>query len=454
MATGAQCGQHSSESGRSLSDDNIKAKPEAIAKVAVPTDADFARDLDAQDALAPFKERFVLGDPELIYLDGNSLGRLPKMAVARMAEAVKTEWGRRLIRGWNEGWYDLPERVGGKLAKLMGAGTDEIIMADATSVNLFKLATAAVRAQSGRTKIVSDSLNFPSDLYILQGVVEMAGPDYVLEVVPSADGLHGPVEELAKAVDEKTALVALSHTVFKSGYTYDMQAVTELAHRKGALMLWDTSHSAGAMPIDLGTAGVDLAVGCSYKYLNGGPGAPAFLYIRRDLQEQLNNPISGWMGQNQPFEFSLKYEPIAGLRRFLTGTPPVLALSAVEPGLDILLEAGLDRVRAKSIQQTDYLIDLWEVLLAPLGFRLNSPRRAAKRGSHVTLGHVDGWRISQSLIHDMQVLPDFRGPDNIRFGVAPLYTSYTDLHEAVMRLRRLVVGRYHENYPLESATVT
>jgi kynureninase len=432
----------------------MKARSEDKAGATVRMDAEYARELDAQDPLARFRERFVFDDPELIYLDGNSLGRLPKEAAGRMVEVVEAEWGRRLIRGWNEGWYDLPERVGGKLARLVGAQPDEIIMADATSVNLFKLAMAAVKAQPGRTKIVSDDLNFPSDLYILQGVVQIAGSEYVLEVVPSADGVHGPVEDLAKAIDEKTALVALSHTVFKSGYTYDVDAVTELAHRSGALMLWDTSHSAGALPINLEAADVDLAVGCTYKYLNGGPGAPAFLYVRRDLQDKLENPISGWMGQNNPFEFSPDYEATPGLRRFLTGTPPILALSAVEPGLDMLLEAGLKQVRTKSIRQTDYLISLSEELLAPLGFRLNSPRRAEERGSHVTLGHDDGWRISQTLIRDMQVLPDFRGPDNIRLGVAPLYTSYTDIHEAVMRLRRLVVERLYENYPLEFATVT
>jgi kynureninase len=233
-----------------------------------------------------------------------------------------------------------------------------------------------------------------------------------------------------------------------------MLAITEMAHRKGALVLWDLSHSAGAMPIELEAAGVDLAVGCSYKYLNGGPGAPAFIYVRRDLQEQVANPISGWMGQNNPFDFSLDYEAAPGLRKFLTGTPPVLALSVVEPGLDILLEAGLERVRAKSVRQTEYLIELWESLLAPLGFRLKSPRWAAERGSHVTLGHDDAWRISQSLIGDMKVLPDFRRPDNIRFGIAPLYTSYTDLHEAVRRLCSLVANRQFEDYPRETATVT
>lgn len=424
------------------------------AKLAVPTDAEYARELDAQDALAPFREEFVFDDPEMIYLDGNSLGRLPKKAAARMAQAVEAEWGGRLIRGWNEGWYDLPERVGGKIATLLGARPDEVIMADATSVNLFKLALAAVQAQSGRTKVVSDDLNFPSDLYILQGVAKVAGPEYSVRIVHSADGLHGPVGGLARAVDEKTALVALSHTAFKSGYTYDIRAITELAHRNGALVLWDTSHSVGAVPVELAAANADLAVGCTYKYLNGGPGAPAFLYVRRDLQERLSNPISGWMGQNNPFDFSLNYDGIPGVRKFLTGTPSVLALSAVDAGLDILLEAGLDSVRAKSVRQTDYVIGLWEALLAPLGFRLNSPRLAADRGSHVTLGHDDAWRIIQSLIGDMKVLPDFRGPNNIRLGIAPLYTSYVDLQEAVTRLRSLVVERQFENYPRETTTVT
>lgn len=420
----------------------------------IPTDADYAAALDAADPLAPFRARFAFDDPDLVYLDGNSLGRLPLASVARAEELVRREWGGRLIRGWNEGWFDAPERIGAKIAGLVGAHPDEVIVADSTSVNLFKLAVAALRLQRGRTRILTDDLNFPSDLYILQGAAELLEAGHRLEALASPDGVYGPAEALAAACDEQTALLTLSHTAFKSGYTYDMAALTAAAHRAGALALWDLSHSAGALPVDLGGAGVDLAVGCTYKYLNGGPGAPAFLYVRRDLQERLDNPLSGWMGQRDLFGFGLEYRPAAGLRRFLTGTPPVVALALVEPGLDLLLEAGLPALRAKSLAQTDYLIELWQELLAPLGFALNTPREHARRGSHVSLGHAEGLRIDLALIHAAGVLPDFRAPDNIRLGVAPLYTRFADIHTAVLRMRQIVLERRYEDFSADAPQVT
>ena len=413
-----------------------------------------AQQLDAQDELAAFRGRFVITDPDLIYLDGNSLGRLPLAAQARLAEAVSQAWGDRLIRGWNEGWMDLPARVGGKIARLIGAQPDEVLVADSTSVNLYKLALAALSAQHGRHTIITDDLNFPSDLYILQGICRQLGPDYRVQVVASPDGIHGPLAGLAQAIDDDTALVALSHTTFKSSYTYDLTAVTHLAHQHGALVHWDLSHSAGALPIDLNAAGVDLAVGCTYKYLNGGPGAPAFLYVRRDWQEMLPNPIAGWMGQRRAFDFGLDYEPAPGLARFLSGTPSVLGLTAVECGVDLLLEAGLDRLRAKSVRQSEYLIDLWAARLEPLGFTLNSPRVAARRGSHISLGHPDGWRIAQAYIQEMHVLPDFRRPDNIRLGLTPLYTTFGEIDTAVARLRTVVEEKLYEKYSGEMTAVT
>lgn len=419
-----------------------------------PTDFAYAAALDAQDELASFRQRFVIDDPDLIYLDGNSLGRLPHATRQRLHALVEEEWGKRLIRGWNEGWIDAAARIGAKIGALLGAQPDEVLLADSTSVNLFKLALAAVMAQPSRHKIVTDDLNFPSDLYILQGVARLAGRPLRIEVVSSPDGIAGPTAALAAAVDDDTALLTLSHTAFKSGYTYDMTAVTQMAHRVGAPVLWDLSHSAGAVPIDLNGAAADMAVGCTYKYLNGGPGAPAFLYVRRDWQERLANPISGWMGQKAMFDFALAYEPAPGLRRFLSGTPPILSLSAVEPGVDLLLEAGMARVRAKSVRQTAYLVALWEAKLAPLGFRLQSPRAAARRGSHVSLGHDEGLRIDQALIEEMNVLPDFRRPDNIRLGIAPLYTTFAEIHTAVARLRTVVTEKRYEKYSAAAGVVT
>jgi kynureninase len=413
----------------------------------------YARQMDAADPLTAFRGRFIIEDPELIYLDGNSLGRLPRETVARMEDVVRGEWGGRLVRGWNEGWFEAPNRIGGKLAGLLGAQPDEVILADSTSVNLFKLGQAALAAQSGRHKIVTDDLNFPSDLYILQGIATIAGVRQ-LQVVRSTDGIHGPIEVLGEVIDEDTALVTLSHTVFKSGYTYDMAAVTEMAHRAGALVLWDLSHSAGSVTVDLNAAQVDLAVGCTYKYLNGGPGAPAFLYVRRDLQDRLANPISGWIGQQAPFDFSLDYQPAIGIQRFLTGTPPILSLLAVEPAIELILEAGMDRLRERSVRLSEYLIALWEERLQPLGFRLNSPRDPAHRGSHVSLGHDESLRINLALINDMKVLPDFRRPDNIRLGIAPLYNTFADLHTAVERIHLVVTDRLFEKYDAQGLTVT
>jgi kynureninase len=259
---------------------------------------------------------------------------------------------------------------------------------------------------------------------------------------------------LRQAIDGETALVTLTHTAFKSGWVYDMPGVTDMAQRAGALMLWDLSHSVGAMPLALGAAGADLAVGCTYKYLNGGPGAPAFLYVRRDLQEQLLSPIWGWFGQRGQFDFGLTYAPGPGLQRFLAGTPTILALAPVEAALDLLLEAGIERVRAKSLRQTEYLIGLWEALLEPLGVTLNSPRDARVRGSHVSLGHPEGLRIDRALIEELRVIPDFRYPDNIRLGIAPLYTSFAEIHEGIARLRHAIVERLYEKYPAERPEVT
>ena len=413
-----------------------------------------AREMDAQDELRSFRQRFVIDDPDLIYMDGNSLGRLPQASRARLHQLIDAEWGQQLIRGWNGGWFTSPERIGNKMAQLVGASEGEVIMADSTSVNLFKLALAAVLAQPDRHKIITDDLNFPSDLYILQGLQRVTGRPLSIQVISSSDGIHGPVDGLAAAIDNDTALVTLTHTVFKSGYVYDMAAINAIAHQSGAFTLWDLSHSVGSVIVELNQTNADLAVGCSYKYVNGGPGAPAFLYIRRDLQSQLGNPISGWMGQKDMFDFALDYEPATGIRQFITGTYPMLSLAAVEPGVDILLEAGMDRLRAKSVQQTEFLIALWESGLKPLGFSLNSPRDSHRRGSHVSIGHEDGLRVDLAMINDMKVLPDFRPPDNIRLGITPLYTTYEEIWTAVHRIHRVITEKLYEKYDPAGLVVT
>lgn len=415
---------------------------------------DFARKLDAEDDLASFREAFTFAEPDLIYLDGNSLGRLPQRTAERMRTAVEEEWGRGLIRGWNAGWWETPSRVGEKIAQLIGSGPDQVVVSDTTSINLFKLVMVALAMRPGRNRIVSDVLNFPSDLYILQGCIRLLGEEHHLHLVPSADGISVDQEVLFDAIDEKTALVTLSHVVFKSGFLYDAEAITQRAHEMGALVLWDLGHSAGAVPVELDRWGVDLAVGCTYKYLNGGPGAPAFLYVRRDLQEQTLSPIWGWFGQRSPFAFDLEYEPAEGITRFLVSSPPILSALAVESALDLLLEAGIERIRRKSVQLTSYVVYLVDTVLAPLGFALGSPRDPARRGSHVSVRHPEGYRINRALIEEMGVLPDFREPDNIRLGLAPLYTSFADVWEAVDRIRRVVDERRYLSYPAERLLVT
>jgi kynureninase len=420
----------------------------------IPTEKAYAKELDTQDTLAGFRERFYIPDPDLIYLDGNSLGRPPEKALEIAADLTASAWGNRLIRAWGEGWLNMPEHIGGKLAQLLGAKSGEIIIADSTSTNLFKLVVAALQFQQGRTKIITDDLNFPSDIYILEGAIKLLGEGHQLEIVPSPDGIHGPVEEIITQIDEHTALVTLSLTAFKSGYTYDLPTLTRAAHDAGAFVLWDLSHSAGAVPIDLNAAHVDLAVGCTYKYLNGGPGAPAYLYIREDLQNRLDNPIPGWMGSADMFDFNLSYNPDPTLRHFITSTPPIVSMALIEPGVDLLLEAGMEAVREKSVKQTEYLIGLWEAMLKDLGFTLNSPADPARRGSHVSIGHPEGLGIDLALIHEMNVIPDFREPDNIRLGFAPLYTTFTEIHETVMRLQKIVTEKLHKKYDQDRPTVT
>jgi kynureninase len=413
---------------------------------------DTAVRLDESEPLASYRERFVETDPDLLYLDGNSLGRLPKRTVPIIDEVTNRQWGDRLIQSWNEEWWELQLRLGDKLAPLVGAGPGEVIISDSTSVNLYKLALAAFNAApDDRTKIVTDDLNFPSDVYILDGIARQSGGKLV--IVPS-DGVHGPVDRLIEEIDDETALVCLSHTTFKSGYTYDMAEMTVAAHEHGAMMLWDVSHSVGAMPIDFESSGTDLAIGCTYKYLNGGPGSPALLYVRGELQGRLDNPITGWWGHETPFDFDLSFSPVSGIRRFHAGTMPILSLAAVEGGLDVVLDAGIDEVRAKSVALTEFLISETDRHLTSLGLTVASPRDPEHRGSHVSLAHDLAWPITRALVEQAKLIPDFRTPDNLRLGLSPLYTSFVDVHTGVQRIRRLIEQDVHREYAEVEATVT
>lgn len=419
----------------------------------------YARQLDRQDELARFRAEFVIprpspGQPAMLYMDGNSLGRLPRRTAAAIQNTVQQQWGERLIRSWGEGWYTAPQRVGEKIARLVGATPGQVLVSDSTSVNLYKLVMAGLALRPGRTAVVTDTLNFPSDLYILQGCIQTLQNHHTLRLVDPESPPLDPTQAVLAAMDPDTALVVLSHAVFKSGYLYDAAEITRRVHEMGALVLWDLSHSAGAVPVTLDEWGADFAVGCTYKYLNGGPGAPAFLYVRKGLQTSAVSPIWGWFSQERPFAFDLAYHPAEGMARFLCGTPPVISLLAVESGVDLLLEAGIDRLRAKSVRQTEYLIQLFDEYLAPLGFSLGTPRDPARRGSHISIRHPEGYRINRSLIEEMEVIPDFREPDNIRLGIAPLYTRYVDLWDTVDRIVQVVKEERYLKYPSKRAAVT
>jgi kynureninase len=405
--------------------------------------------LDAADPLASFREAFVCDDPELIYLDGNSLGRLPAASVERIGRVVRDEWGSGLVRSWSH-WADLPVQVGDLIGEaLLGAAPGQVAVSDSTTVNLYKLAVAALDARPGRTVIVGDGDNFPTDRYVLEGLAAQRGLESRDVRADIDEGID--LDALHDAVDEDVALVTLSHVAYRSGALADLAAVNAIAHEAGALVLWDLCHSAGAVPVELDATGADLAVGCTYKYLNGGPGAPAFLYVRRDLQERLRQPIWGWFGQRDQFAMGPAYDPVPGIERFLTGTPAIAGIVAVEQGVRGLAEAGIDRLRAKGLALTGYLIELAEAWLP--GMDLATPKDPERRGSHVSLRHRDAWRITQALI-DQKVIPDYRTPDRLRLGPAPITTRFTDVWDGMDRLRKIVDDKVYERYSAERSRVT
>jgi len=420
----------------------------------------YASQLDNQDPLANFRKRFIIADPNLIYLDGNSLGRLPKDTIPHIQNLVEEQWGKGLIEGWNKGWFEMPTVLGSRIAQLIGAREDEVVVCDTTSVNLFKLAAAALRYQAGKKVLLSDEFNFPTDLYVFQGVIDLLNDGHKLDLIRSEDTISISEENIRNAITKDTALVALTQVAFKSAFMYDIQKVTELAHKQGALAMWDLCHSVGAVPLELNKWNVDLAVGCTYKYLNGGPGSPAFLYVRKDLQKELNPPIWGWFADKAPFAFNLDFTPADNISRYQISTPHILSMAGIEPALEILLEAGMDRLREKSIKQTDYLIYLAQELLVPLGFEIGTPLDSSRRGSHVSLRHTEAYRICRALIDpqpsdtNLKVIPDFRAPNNIRLGIAPLYTSFTDIHRALKRLKTIVEDGIFQDYSKEQLKVT
>ena len=407
-----------------------------------------AAELDAQDPLAAFRARFA-GPGELVYLDGNSLGRLPLATAERIATVVRDEWGTGLIGSW-EHWIGLPARVGDLLGEhLLGAAPGQVTVSDSTTVNLYKLACAGLDARPGRRVIVTDDDNFPTDRYVFQAIAAQRGCELRMIHTDMDSGLDEAA--LRAAVDSGTAVVSLSHVAYRSAALADMARITDLVHASGAVMLWDLCHSAGSVPVHLDECGADLAVGCTYKYLNAGPGAPAFLYVRRDLQDRLRQPIWGWMGQRNLFEMGPGYDPVPGIERFTTGTPQVVGIVAVEEGARLLAEAGIGRLRDKGVQLTEYLITLADAWLAPLGCSLASPRDPARRGSHVTLHHPQAQRLCRALA-DRGVVTDYRMPDRVRYGLAPVNTRFTDVWDAMAETRRILETGDYGPVPAEPAT--
>lgn len=412
---------------------------------------DDVRTLDSDDPLRGFRDRFVL--PEgLIYLDGNSLGAMPKAVPERVSAMLHEEWGRHLIGGWlKDGWMEKPLALGDRLARLVGAAAGEVAVVDTTSINLFKLLSAALAMRSDRTVILSNTENFPTDLYMAQGLIEQLGGGHELRLVPE--------DAIEDAIDDTVAVVMLTETNFKTGAVFDMGAVTRAAHAAGALTLWDLAHSAGAFPVDLNAAAADFAVGCSYKYLNAGPGGPAWMFVAKRHQEAAHQPLTGWLGHDRPFDFDLEYRPAEGIRRHVCSSPGILGLVAFEAALDLMLQADMTAVREKSVALGDLFIRLVEQECGDAGIRLISPRDAGlsppwARGSQVSFAHPDGYGIVQALIA-RGVVGDFRDPDVMRFGFAPLYQRYEDVWHAVADLRAVLeAGEHLRDAYRERASVT
>jgi kynureninase len=413
------------------------------------TDRSRADALDEADPLRDFRLRFLpFPGPDadaLIYLDGNSLGRPPISALDAVTELIATDWAAGIeswgvaSRSGRPAWIELPTVVGDLLGSaLLGAAAGQVLLSDSTTVNLYKLAVAALDARPDRHTIVTEAANFPTDRYVLEGLATVRG--LRVEYVETDPHAGASASDLSLGSD--VALVCLSHVDYRSSAIADMAGITQAAHEAGALVLWDLCHSVGSVPIELDAAGVDLAVGCTYKYLDAGPGAPAFLYVAREMQASLRQPIWGWFGQSDQFAMGEHYDPVPAIDRFATGTPNIVGVTLVEAGVRLLAEAGIDRLRTKGVALTSYLVELYDDWLAPLGFELASPRDPVFRGSHVSLRHPSAYQICRALIA-RQVVPDYREPDLVRLGVSALTTSFADVHEAMRRLRALTAaGEY------------
>jgi kynureninase len=399
------------------------------------TSVERAAALDAADPLRPFRARFAIPDPVLVYLDGNSLGRPPLAAIDAVERAAREAWPTDLIRGWDR-WLDMPLRVGDRLATgVLGARPGEVLVTDSTTVNLFRVASAALDARPGRRAVAIARSEFPTDRYVVEGLAADRGLEIRWLGEDPVEGVT--LADIDAVLDSDVALLVLSHVNYRSAAIADLPAITARIRRTGGLVVWDLSHAAGSVPVELAAGGADLAVGCTYKYLNGGPGAPGYLYVRRELQAELRPPIQGWFAQTDQFAMGPRFERRAGIAGWLVGTPGILGLAAAEAGIALTAEAGVEPIRAKAIALTEYAIELHDAWLAPLGCSLGSPRDATRRGAHVAIRHPEAKRLTADLI-ERGVSPDFRAPDSIRVGLSPLTTTFEDIHRGLAALRALL----------------
>ena len=394
------------------------------------TREDFIK-LDTLDPIKKAREEFAL-PKDVIYFDGNSLGPLSKNTIKSLDSVIQREWGDGLVRSWNdENWINLPRNLGNQIAPLIGAKEGEVIVVDSTSVNLFKVLSSALMLNKNRKVIVSEAANFPSDLYILEGVNNMFGESYERCLIDEGD------DEIEKYIDSSTAVVVLSHINYKTGRITDIKKITTFAHEKGALVVWDISHSVGILPMNLHDLGVDFAVGCTYKHLNGGPGAPGFLFVHSSLIEKVSQPLTGWLGHIKPFDFEVEYQPANDINKFICGTPPIIAYKAIESGLEIFKDLSIIEIRDKSIKLSEMFIQLMKQECTEFGFTLFSPKNSEQRGSQISFLHENAYSIIQALISH-GIIGDYREPNVMRFGISPLYMRFEDVWNAITCLREIM----------------
>lgn len=412
--------------------------------------------LDLQDPLNQFRNHFFHQENE-IYLDGNSLGKLPKKVAPLIEHTIKNEWGKQLIRSWNENWLALPERLSHKYSKLLNSSPGEIIFGESTTVRLYQVLHALIQSRKYPNHLITDHLNFPTDQYVLQGLTKQF-ENLIFTSVEYGQEIQADISYLKEKIQKNPGILCLSLVSYKSAFFYPMRELNEFAAQKGSIIVWDLSHAVGAVPINFKESKTKVALGCTYKYMNGGPGSPAFLYIESALQQSLENPIQGWFGHQNPFDFTPDYHPALGINRFNNGTPSVLSLQAVEIGIDLTLKAGINNIRSKSIKQAELLIEAIKNDLTPLGYTLQSPEKNSQRGSHIAIAHPHAWQICQALIcgagKSPKIIPDFRPPDILRIGITPLYTRFEDLWWVVHQLLTIVESKSFLNFDEKRSKVT